>query len=53
MAKIHSEIRKNPDLVRKAKQSKYDRAHSKYTLRKLNAAQKQERANKKIEIAMK
>jgi|Dee2metaT_FD_contig_31_560049_length_429_multi_5_in_0_out_0_1 hypothetical protein len=53
MTKCHSEIRKNPDAKKRAPKKSYNRGHSKYTLKKLNAAQKHERANKKIEIAMK
>jgi large subunit ribosomal protein L5e len=52
MEKVHASIRKNPDFTKKAAAANPKREHSKYSLPKLNAAQRKERATKKIEIAL-
>jgi len=51
--KIHDEIRKNPDRVKKAKKQTYKREHNKFRPKKLNAAQRRERVQKKIQIELK
>jgi len=51
--KIHDEIRKNPDRVKRAKKENPKRDHNKFRPKKLNAAQKKDRVQKKIQLELK
>jgi len=51
--KIHADIKKNPERVKKAVNQKPKRDHAKYKLKKLNAVERKKKVAKKFEIAMK
>lgn len=49
--KVHAEIKKNSDRVKKAANTKPKRDHTKFLKKKLNAKQRRENVAKKIKIA--
>jgi len=50
--KVHAEIRKNPERVKKAKKEKPNRKHAEKRQKRLNAAQRKENVQKKFKIAL-
>ena len=50
--KIHDEIRKNPELTKKAAKQNPKREHTKYRNRKLNNEQRKKNVQAKVEIAL-
>jgi len=51
--KIHDEIRKNPDLVKKAAKANPKRDHTKKRNKKINNEQRQKNVQAKVDIALK
>lgn len=51
--KIHAEIRKNPDRVKKAAPQKPKRDHAKFKQKRLTNTERKKKIAKKFEIAMK
>lgn len=51
--KVHEEIRKNPDLVKKAEKKDANRDHKKFSKSKLSRPQKRANAQKRIDIRIK
>jgi len=51
MTKVHAEIRKNPDLVKKAPKANPDRAHRKYRPQRITLAQRKANVVEKFKIA--
>jgi large subunit ribosomal protein L5e len=51
--KVHAEIRKNPDHVKRGVKASPKREHTKFSSKKLNAKQRRENVRKRIEIRQK